>query len=633
MCGIAGFVGGFHLGLIGRMNDLQKHRGPDGRGVFEDQEESVALGHVRLAVLDLSDSSSQPMKSKCGRYVLTYNGEIYNFEELRDDLKSRGAIFCSTGDTEVLLQGIALEGLDFIERLNGMFAFALWDREKKELLLVRDRMGIKPLYYSHLQDGSLVFASEIKSLLAHSSVQRAPNLEVLVQHLGFCHACGDQTAINGVNRLGPGSVLAWRRSDRELNIRPFWSANYTEDSLDSNNVAGLLRETVSASVARQMVSDVPVGAFLSGGLDSSLIVQEAARGRDFSSYTITYQQSENRIDQMHEDAPYARQMAESVGSKLTEIEVNADVANLLPKLIWHLDEPISDPAAITCYLISKLARESDIRVLLSGQGADELFAGYPRYPAVNATAGLQNAPYALRAMAAGLARFIPGSLPSRVGVSMRRLRRVISEVDQDPIDQFLNYCMASPVSAIKSILSFDLLDEIDQIDPAGVCRNRIKSSKFGGLNRFLDRDLSVYLPNHNLLYTDKMGMAVGLEARVPLLDNELVDLAMRMPISSKIKGARTKVALRDAARGLILDDIIDRPKAGFGAPFRKWLKHDLNELWGDVMSPEAVARRGWFNHAGLEQAREASFSGRQDLYMLQWAALTTELWAREFIDR
>lgn len=606
MCGIAGYVGGHQEGLVERMNEVQKHRGPDGRGVFERMEDGLALGHVRLAILDLTDSANQPMASPCERYVFTYNGEVYNFGELRAGLEEAGANIRSTGDTEVILQGLAMYGREFISRLNGMFAFALWDREKRELLLARDRMGIKPLYYYQLDDGSLVFASEIKALLEHPGVVREPDFQALVQHLGFCHASGNRTAFKGVMRVPPGYILCWNSSDRKVEMSPFWSAEYNGDkgTRSSEAIAEQLRQAVSSSVSRQMVSDVSVGAFLSGGIDSSLIVQEAARDRSLSSYTITYKRSENSIDQMLEDAPYARLMAESVGSELTEIEVNADVARLLPKLVWYLDEPIADPAAITCYLIAKLARESDTRVLLSGQGADELFAGYPRYQAMNATEGLRKFPQPLRSMAAGMANLLPGGMPGKMGMWSRRIRRIIREINQSPVDQFLNYCMASPATSIAGVLSDDVHETLGKVDPIGECRERITSSQMSGLNRFLDRDLGVYLPNHNLLYTDKMGMAVGLEARVPLIDNELVDLALQLPATSKIKGAKTKVALRDASRGLILDDIIDRPKAGFGAPFRKWLKHDLHELWNDLITPDSVARRGWFDYDQLTHIRK-----------------------------
>ena len=634
MCGIAGLAGGFHEGLAVRMNEAQAHRGPDGRGVFESEKEEIALAHVRLSILDLSDAARQPMTSESGRFVLSYNGEIYNFAELRAELESRGARFRSSGDTEVLLECLIREGAAAIPKLNGMFAFALWDREERTLLLGRDRMGIKPLYYSELPGGALVFASEIKALLPCPAFVREPDFEALIQHLGFCHASGERTALKGVKRLPPGHTLTWNSGNRTAEVKPFWAPSYEVGfaGCSAPEIAEELRGELRAAVSRQMVADVPVGAFLSGGIDSSLIVREAATGRKFSSFTITYQRSENRLDQILEDAPYARRMAETCGSELVEVEVNADVANLLPKLIWHLDEPISDPAAITCYLISELARSGEMKVLLSGQGADELFAGYPRYQALNAMSGLRKLPRPVRSLASGVARLFPGGLPGKAGMWSRRVRRIVREANQDPVDQFLRYCMASPAHSIAEILSPEVREGVGAVDPVAECRTWIGERGLDGMNRFLDRDLGVYLPNHNLLYTDKMGMAVGLETRVPLIDNELVDLALRLPLASKIKGARTKVALREAARGLILDDIIDRPKAGFGAPFRKWLKHDLEELWNDVMNREAVERRGWFDYEGLSRARRRSLSGAVDLYMLQWAALSSELWAREFLD-
>ena len=420
---------------------------------------------------------------------------------------------------------------------------------------------------------------------------------------------------------------------RKVEHLAFWKARFDatrESSLgdDAAELRGLVKEAVS----RQMVSDVPVGAFLSGGIDSSVIVSEAALDRGFPTFTISYDRGENKIDQMVEDQPYAKTIADLVGAEHTEIQVDAEISKLLPELIWHMDEPIADPAIITCYLISKCASEQNTIVLLSGQGADELFAGYPRYQAMNAMHALTKMPAALKNFSAKFAEKLPGGMPGFSGVWLRRIRRVLREINRSPVDQFLNYCQATPNGEISRILSDDFRAAVGEIDPARQCREGIEAGEAKGLNGYLNRDFSVYLPNHNLLYTDKMGMATGIEARVPLIDNELIDFANRLSDASKIRGSRTKVALKEASRGMIPDEIIDRPKAGFGAPFRKWLKHDLEELWNDTFSRDSVARRGWFNYDRLQAVREDSKSGRSDLYMLQWAALTAEIWAQKFID-
>jgi asparagine synthase (glutamine-hydrolysing) len=636
MCGIAGLVGGHVAGLAARMNALQGHRGPDGRGVFEDAPGEVALGHVRLAILDLTSAAAQPMTTADGRFTLVFNGEIYNYRALRDALASQGERFVSTGDTEVLLKGLAREGERFLPKLNGMFSFAFWDARDRELLLARDPIGVKPLYYAEPAPGMVLFASEIKALFAYPGLSRRPNFEALVQHLSFCYATGDETALDGVRRLPPGSLLRWRSRTRKAEISRYWRAPFSRDgSADRSAATEQLKGLLQASAQRQLISDVPVGAFFSGGLDSTLTAALALRAgakNGFTAYTITYPSSENVLDQAEEDGPYARRAAQTLGIPLHEREIKPDVAGLWPELIYHLDEPIADPAAIACYLLAKLAREEGTPVLLSGQGADELFAGYPRYRAMAASAWADRTPRWIRKGMAGVGRLLPGAREGKLGATSRRVKRVLNAIDEDADRRFLSYCASSSDDSVLSILSPEFLDRLQGRRPGDRCAERMNEQDLKGADRWLDRDLSVYLPNHNLLYTDKMTMAVGLEARVPLLDLDLVDRVVRYPVDWKISGGVTKSILRDAARKVVPDEVIDRPKAGFGAPYRKWLRHDLAPLWEDLTSEAAVRRRGWFDPKGLREARELSQTGKQDLYMIQWAVLTIELWARHFLD-
>ncbi len=636
MCGIGGLVGEFVPGLAGRMNAIQAHRGPDGHRVFEDADAEVALAHRRLAILDLSDRAAQPMHSRDGRYVLSLNGEIYNFKDLRQELEGKGVSFRTTSDSEVLLEGLALHGEAFVERLNGMFTFALWDRGRRELLLARDPIGVKPLYYTVLPNGALLFASEIKALHAYPGLRREVDFSALQQHLSMGYSSGNRTALEGVRRLAPGTTLRWSSAGREPVTRQY--SRFVFEGFDGRSrdeAVDRLRTLLAEAVRRQMVSDVPVGAFLSGGLDSSLLTAFACRDReaDFDCYTITYPPEDNLVDGFDDDAPYARQVAGQLGAHLREIEIKPEVATLWPQLLWHLDEPIADPAAIACYLISKLARENGTPVLLSGQGADELFAGYPRYSALQATRALDAIPRPLRSPLARVGRSLPGSRENRSGRFLRRARRVLAEVDQGVERRFLAYCTNTADADLRRVLSRDFRAEVGDERPTDACFARLQSGGLEGMNRFLERDLAVYLPNHNLLYTDKMGMAVGLEARVPLLDLELVDSVLPYPANWKIRGTTTKAILRDAARGLVPDEVISRPKTGFGAPYRSWLRHDLAEMWHDLTSPEVVRGRGWFDAEELRRARQRSQTGKADLYMLQWAVLTAELWARSFLDR
>lgn len=643
MCGIAGFVGGFSPGLIDRMNAAQRHRGPDGQGTFEDPAAEVALGHVRLAILDLTPSAAQPMHSPDGRFVLVYNGEIYNFAALRDHLIQAGHTFTSTGDTEVLLRGLQHEGAAFIKRLDGIFAFALWDRRERTLLLARDQLAVKPLYYAEPSPGTLLFASEIKALLAFAGLRREPDFEVLQQHMAFCHASGDRTALQGVRRLGPGSTLLWHAGT--MSTSRFWTSGFGTDGGHASGFGGQmpvsrqhavadLRDAMRRATVAQMVSDVPVGVALSGGIDSTLITTLAAQGASsrFQCYSVVYGASENVLDNYADDAPFARTVAQSLGLPLTEIPLAADIVSLWPQLVYQLDEPIVDPAAICAYLISKRAAEDGVKVLLSGQGADELFGGYPRYQATQMLRGVDRVPRTIRRCVAAVARRLPASTEGRWGAQMRRGRRVLLALPEDSDGRFLSYCAHTPQDEISRVLSPGFRESLGGRGFQAACRQHMRDRSLRGVERFLDRDLSIYLPNHNLHYTDRMGMAAGVEVRVPLLDLELVERVVRYPTSWKIQGSTTKVLLREACRGVIPDKIIDRAKGGFTPPYRKWMRYDMQEMWNDLMSESAIRRRGWFDPPAVADARRRSQSGQADLYMLQWALLTIELWARRYID-
>jgi asparagine synthase (glutamine-hydrolysing) len=305
---------------------------------------------------------------------------------------------------------------------------------------------------------------------------------------------------------------------------------------------------------------------------------------------------------------------------------------LLPQVVYHLDEPISDPAAITCYLICRLAKEHGTKVLLSGQGADELFGGYPRYALLRALRWLDRVPRAARAGLSRCGNLLPGALGGPAGATLRRARRALRDIHRAPDERFLAYCMATPDSTAQSILAPDVAGALGRFRADADCLSRMRSQGLSEIDGFLERDLAVYLPNHNLLYTDKMGMAVGIEARVPLLDQTLVEFGTSLSAAQKLEPV-PKAILRSAARGIVPDEIIDRPKAGFGAPYRHWLRHDLGAMWNDVMSPRAIENRGWFRADAVHRFRAQSQAGRADYYMLQWALLTLELWARQFIDQ
>lgn len=634
MCGIGGLVGDFLPGLMGAMNATQKHRGPDGEGIFEDADNGVALAHVRLAILDLTQAAAQPMYSSDGRFVLSYNGEIYNYKELRSELIERGCKFSSTGDTEVLLQALREWGPGALGRLNGMFAFALWDRLEKTLLLVRDPIGIKPLYYAQPGQGSLLFASEIKAMLADRRLPARPDPVALQQHLAYGHASSDRTAFEGIRRLQPGHMLVWRANSRKREVKRYWHPTFTISKTSRHRAVEHLRSSLTAAVSKQLVSDVPLGVLASGGLDSSAIAVMACKDAKerMQAFTTRFE-DDGALDTGVHDLPYARKLSASLGIPLVERTIDPDVVSRLPRLIYHLDEPLADPAIFACFALCEEARRHGRIVLLSGQGGDELFCGYPRYWVMHLTRGMSNLPHFLKRGLARAAEKLPGAAEGRAGIFARRVRRALFAMHEPQTTRFLGMCSQTPQAVINSVLSADFKSQVKGDSFMDDCLAHMQQSGLHGLWQMQDRDLSIYLPNHNLLYTDKLGMAAGTEVRVPLLDLDIVKEVLSYPYDWQLAGWRTKTLFRDAVRGVVPGAIIRRSKQGFGAPFRKWLRYDLRDLWADLASESALKARGWFDYAGVRRIRELSQAGKQDLYMLQWGILTLELWAREFLDK
>jgi asparagine synthase (glutamine-hydrolysing) len=383
-----------------------------------------------------------------------------------------------------------------------------------------------------------------------------------------------------------------------------------------------------------MVSDVPVGVFLSGGLDSSYItiLSKNIADSDFTAFNVNFPDAENLLDRVDPDLPHAKNLADDLGIQLQVTELGHSVADLWSHVVWHLDEPLADPAAIATYLVCQQAREFKIPVLLSGQGSDELFCGYPRYWVMGTTGWIESLPKRLRTQAVNAVKLLPAAMGGRAGAAFRRIRRALRGANMDTGHRFLDLCSGSPQEEAYGVLTSSFIKELNKQTAFDDCLAQLRSSRYDGLVRFRERDLSVYLPNHNLLYTDKMAMAVGVEARVPYLDMEVAEQALRFPIRWMLRGPQTKVLFRECAKGTVPDSIMRRRKAGFTAPYRKWLKYDLTEMWNDVLSERAVRDRGWFDYYSLQRARQKSLAGSDDLYMLQWAALTLELWARHFLD-
>ncbi len=634
MCGICGVVGRADEAVVVGMAESLAHRGPDGQGIRSfpgrDGSPPVVLGHRRLSIIDTSERGAQPMSYAAGRYWITYNGEIYNFRELRAELERDGFRFRSDCDTEVLLALYARDGARALDRLNGIFAFAVWDTELRELFLARDRLGIKPLYYAEA-GGVFAFASEIKAMLPVLPPTRL-RPEAVADYLTFLWVPDPDTAFDGIWKLPPGHFASYR--DGRLTIKQYWDLTFDVEERSEAEWVAVVREAVGAAVRRQMVSDVPIGSFLSGGVDSSAIVAEmASAAGNVSTYTIGFTAADLAHETVPDDVRYARTMGEFPGVEYHEQILDPNVVELLPKAIYHLDEPVADPAAISTYLVCSAAREQ-LTVILSGMGGDEVFAGYPRYLA-DRIAGVADAlPLAARRRIESLvARHVTLGRPGRLRGPRRDLMKLMRGIAADPAERYLTYCSYYRPDELPKILSPDLRAAIGDHDPFR--RHRDYFARVAGedwLNRLLYVDAKTFLPCLNLTYTDKMSMAASTEVRVPLLDDELVALAARIPTDLKLRRFRRKYVFKRSMEGVLPSDVIWRRKAGFGAPLRSWLVGELKPMVEDLLSPESVRARGLFDPREVQRLVRANEAGSEDNAMRLWELLTLELWQQTFLD-
>jgi asparagine synthase (glutamine-hydrolysing) len=629
MCGIIGFQGRFEPSALSHGLAAIAHRGPDDSGEYFDPGTSTGLGHVRLSILDLSPLGHQPMVDPSGQVVIVFNGEIYNYRSLRDELEADGHAFRGSSDTEVLLHMYLRHGLDMLPRLDGMFAFSVFDRRTGDLWLVRDAMGIKPVYISAGPSG-FAFCSELKGLVRLDPRRRSLDVAAIARYLTYQYCPGNGTPFEDVRRLGPGEALRVRAGRVDRRWR--WAPDPTVDEgrpMDSAATAVTeLRRCIRRSVHSQLVSDVPVGAFLSGGVDSSTVVAFAReRQPDIRCFTIGAGGGEH-ADQ-DADLPHARRVAEHFGVPLDVIQISPQAfMRDLPSLVQRVDEPIADPSGLNVLYISQAAQATGMKVLLSGAGGDDLFSGYRRHEAITRD---------------WMRRLVPG--PWRWGVAAasrdvfpeamwaRRVRKVMSLRStglQGSVAEMLEWLPRQEVVGLfapqhRPSLADRVGEPVREFIDATRSRDPVEL--------MLATDQRFFLPDHNLIYTDKMSMAAGVEVRVPLLSDDLVRLSWRISPQLKQRGRVGKWVLKEAARPYLPAGIVDRPKAGFGAPIRRWVRHDLRDWLSELLAAPTIEKRGIFCPDAVARLVRETNDGRIDGAYAVLGLACVELWCLSFVDQ
>ncbi|MFN0135191.1 MAG: asparagine synthase (glutamine-hydrolyzing) [Phycisphaerae bacterium] len=635
MCGICGYVGDHQPELLTRMATTIAHRGPDDVGSWTDAAGQCGLGQRRLSIIDLSPLGHQPMSNEDGTVWITFNGEIYNYPELREQLIARGHSFRSHTDTEVLVHLFEDHGADMLRRLNGMFAFAIWDTKKRELLLARDHAGVKPLYY--WTDGKrLFFASEVKALLQVPGVPREINRERVQDYVTFLWVPGGETMFRGIRKLEPGHYLHWK--DGRLTEKLWYSLEYAPDySISENEWVERVHDTFMRTTQRQMMSDVPLGAFLSGGADSSSIVacmRASYPDRDIRCYTATWPTADAAQDQFVDDYPYAKRVADHLRVSLTTFDMRSDSIKLLPKMVYHLDEPDADPAVFPAYLIAKRAREDGTIVLLSGTGGDEIFFGYRSHEAYRKYTRLDWIPTAVSGGLLGAAAWGASITLGAQGAVARRLRKFRRGLVRRGLDRHLELVDWSSPETRDAILRHAAARNGNGVAAPACFKNYAANFRgTGEINRHTHLLIQTFLAAHNFLYGDKSSMAASIEVRVPFMDTELMQLMARVPEELQMKGGVTKHLLKRAMLRHLPSDILYRSKTGFGVPLRKWISDDLAPMINEWLSEKRLNERGLFDATAVRHALEMNRQNRADHGYLIYALLTLELWMQTFIDR
>ncbi len=630
MCGILGsYSKKFHF-KEEHLNIIS-HRGPDDKGYFF--ENNVMLGHRRLSIVDLSINGHQPMSTIDNRYTIVFNGEIYNHIEIRNELIKEGFKFTSNSDTETLLYGYVKWGIEILKKLNGIFAFAIYDNLYSKLFIARDQFGIKPLYYYN-QDGIFAFSSELKALTQIDGFDKSIRIESLFFYLQTLYAPGNMTPFSSVNKLLPGHYLMVDTLIGTIEDNIYYKLIFSESDQNKSEEHWVneLDLILNKAVERQLMSDVPVGFFLSGGLDSSLLVAIAkSKSNQDSIKCFTISTGEKMVNEgFSDDEFYAKKVAKYLNVDLEILPAQVFSKNLFDKMIWHLDEPQADPAPLNVYNICKGARDNGIKVLIGGAAGDDLFTGYRRHQVLLLEKYYKLIPVFLKKIFSSLIL----KLNSR-STFIRRLKKLIRNIAVSKIERLAGYFMW-----LEEDVIFNLFEKSSQLElkkdilPMSYWQNLLNNfpSSASDINKMLYLELSTFLPDHNLNYTDKMSMAVGVETRVPYLDFELVEFANRLPIRYKMKGKTTKYLLRKVAEKYLPMDVIYRPKTGFGAPIRTWIREDLKKQLDLFSTDSILIKKGILNSTAVKKLIDNDNSGKIDASYTILGLLAIDSWYNQFLS-
>ncbi|MEW6378185.1 MAG: asparagine synthase (glutamine-hydrolyzing) [bacterium] len=629
MCGICGQINFDHHKqadphLIGRMTRILQHRGPDDEGVWV--QGNAGLGHRRLSIIGLGPAGHQPMANEDRSCWIVFNGEIYNYRELREDMEHLDHRFRSATDTEVILHLYEEFGVDCVCRLRGMFAFAIWDSREQRLLLARDRVGKKPLFFS-LTNERILFASEIKSILQDTDIPREVDLESIHHFLTYGYVPAPRSIFRGIAKLPPGHILTVQRGD--VKVRRYWDLDYQQKLVLPTQQAyeEQFLEVFKEAVRIRLRSDVPLGAFLSGGLDSSATVAVMCHLLHQPVQTFSIGFSEQAYDEL----PYARRIARQYQTNHQEFIVRPKAIEILPRLIWYYNEPFADSSAIPTFYLARFTRQK-VAVVLNGDGGDESFAGYERHLAERMAAPMDFFPrFISRKSCPQLARILPGG--TRYKSFTRRLKRFLAAAGDAPERRYARWICYFDNEGKELLYSEDWRDRFRNLDSIDLLARLYRQARGNThLDRTLYLDMHSYLPDDLMVKVDVATMANSLEARSPFLDHKLIEFAASLPINLKLRGLQTKFLLKKAFRGLLPREILYRPKMGFGVPVDQWLRKDLREMAYDLLLDPRCIQRGYFDRKAVRHLLDSHVSGTKDHSYRLWALLVLELWHRMFID-